>query len=135
MFERNFLNQKPDLEKMFDAHSISKTEKLFLDKLEKKLCEKIIRQVRFGRWVVDGLTENSGIVIEYDGKQNHESKEKKQKDEMRDQELVLTYQVKAIYRLLWFDFINDYEEYLQALDKAVDLATDDIKILRKLWIN
>lgn len=131
MENSNLIRSKPDLENMLKIHSISKSEKAYLDGLERKLGEKIIRQVKFGKWLVDGLTEYSGVVIEFDGDLNHQSEQKQLKDEMRDRELIQDYQIKAIYRLAWFDFIKNYQDYLVAMDRAVEFSAKDIKTLIK----
>ena len=129
-YPKNFTNQKPNLEKMYKLHSVSKTEKAYLDGLEQKLGQKIIRQVVFGKWLVDGLLTNSNVIIEYDGPQNHQSPEKQLKDEKRDDEfLKMGFQ---IYRLQWYEFVKDSKLYQKALQNAVEFSAKDIKTLIQL---
>jgi len=121
------IRQKPNLENLFKIHSVSKTEKAFLDGLEQKLGQNIIRQVKFGKWLVDGLLTNQNIIVEYDGPRNHQSPEKQAKDQKRDDEfLEMGFQ---IYRLQWFQFERDFELYQKALEKAVEFSAKDIQIL------
>lgn len=129
-YPKNFTNQKPNLERMYKLHSVSKTEKAYLDGLEQKLGQKIIRQVVFGKWLVDGLLTNSNVIIEYDGPQNHQSPEKQLKDERRDDEfLKMGFQ---IYRLQWYEFVRDSKLYQKALKNAVEFSAKDISILIQL---
>ena len=129
-YPKNFTNQKPNLERMYKLHSVSKTEKAYLDGLEQKLGQKIIRQVVFGKWLVDGLLTNSNVIIEYDGPQNHQSPEKQIKDERRDDEfLKMGFQ---IYRLQWYEFVKDSKLYQKALQNAVEFSAKDISILIQL---
>ena len=129
-YPKNFTNQKPNLERMYKLHSVSKTEKAYLDGLEQKLGQKIIRQVVFGKWLVDGLLTNSNVSIEYDGPQNHQSPEKQLKDEKRDDEfLKMGFQ---IYRLQWYEFVKDSKLYQKALQNAVEFSAKDIKTLIQL---
>lgn len=129
-YPKNFTNQKPNLERMYKLHSVSKTEKAYLDGLEQKLGQKIIRQVVFGKWLVDGLLTNSNVIIEYDGPQNHQSPEKQLKDERRDDEfLKMGFQ---IYRLQWYEFVKDSKLYQKALQNAVEFSAKDISILIQL---
>lgn len=129
-YPKNFTNQKPNLERMYKLHSVSKTEKAYLDGLEQKLGQKIIRQVVFGKWLVDGLLTNSNVIIEYDGPQNHQSPEKQIKDERRDDEfLKMGFQ---IYRLQWYEFVRDSKLYQKALKNAVEFSAKDISILIQL---
>ena len=129
-YPKNFTNQKPNLERMYKLHSVSKTEKAYLDGLEQKLGQKIIRQVVFGKWLVDGLLTNSNVIIEYDGPQNHQSPEKQLKDEKRDDEfLKMGFQ---IYRLQWYEFVKDSKLYQKALQNAVEFSAKDINILIQL---
>ena len=115
---------------MHKLHSLSKTEKAYLDGLEQKLGQKIIRQVVFGKWLVDGLLTNSNVIIEYDGPQNHQSPEKQIKDERRDDEfLKMGFQ---IYRLQWYEFVKDSKLYQKALKNAVEFSAKDISILIQL---
>ena len=129
-YPKNFTNQKPNLERMYKLHSVSKTEKAYLDGLEQKLGQKIIRQVVFGKWLVDGLLTNSNVIIEYDGPQNHQSPEKQLKDERRDDEfLKMGFQ---IYRLQWYEFVKDSKLYQKALQNAVEFSAKDISMLIQL---
>ena len=129
-YPKNFTNQKPNLERMYKLHSVSKTEKAYLDGLEQKLGQKIIRQVVFGKWLVDGLLTNSNVIVEYDGPQNHQSPEKQLKDERRDDEfLKMGFQ---IYRLQWYEFVKDSKLYQKALQNAVEFSAKDIKTLIQL---
>lgn len=129
-YPKNFTNQKPNLERMYKLHSVSKTEKAYLDGLEQKLGQKIIRQVVFGKWLVDGLLTNSNVIVEYDGPQNHQSPEKQLKDERRDDEfLKMGFQ---IYRLQWYEFVKDSKLYQKALQNAVEFSAKDISILIQL---
>ena len=129
-YPKNFTNQKPNLERMYKLHSVSKTEKAYLDGLEQKLGQKIIRQVVFGKWLVDGLLTNSNVIVEYDGPQNHQSPEKQLKDERRDDEfLKMGFQ---IYRLQWYEFVKDSKLYQKALQNAVEFSAKDINILIQL---
>lgn len=129
-YPKSFTSQKPNLEKMYKLHSVSKTEKAVLDGLEQKLGQKIIRQVVFGKWLVDGLLTNSNVIVEYDGPQNHQSPEKQLKDQRRDDEfLKLGFQ---IYRLQWFEFEKDFRLYQKQLQNAVEFSAKDILILIQL---
>lgn len=129
-YPKNYTDQKPNLERMHKLHSVSKTEKAYLDGLEQKLGQKIIRQVVFGKWLVDGLLTNSNVIIEYDGPQNHQSPEKQLKDERRDDEfLKMGFQ---IYRLQWYEFVKDSKLYQKALQNAVEFSAKDISILIQL---
>lgn len=126
----NLIRKKPDLEKLFRIHSVSKTEKAYLDGLEYKLGQQIIRQVRFGRWLLDGLLATNNIIIEFDGQQNHQSPEKQAKDEKRDDKfLKIGF---SIHRLQWFEFERDYRLYQLALKKVVETSANHIKTLIKL---
>jgi very-short-patch-repair endonuclease len=124
------LSQRPNLEELFKVGSISKTEKLFFDITEQELGEAIIRQVRFGKWLVDAITEQSGVVMEFDGPRNHQSPEKQAKDERRDRELFQNYKIDIIYRLLWFDWVI-FQEYHKAVEEAAKRTAKDIKTLIK----
>ena len=129
-YPKSLINQKPNLEKLYQAHSVSKTEKAFLDGLEQKLGEKIIRQVNFGKWFLDGLLTNSNVIIEYDGPENHQSQKNQKKDLVRDREfLKMGFQ---IYRLQWFEFEKNYQNYQKQLQKAVEFSARDISILIQL---
>jgi len=124
---KNHLKEKPNLEKLFKLGSVSKTEKAYLDGLEKKLGQKIIRQVVFGKWVIDGLLANSNVIVEYDGPENHQSTQKQEKDLIRDREfLEMGFQ---IYRLQWYDFEKDYQLYQKQLNEAVEFSAKDIQTL------
>jgi very-short-patch-repair endonuclease len=124
------IRQKPNLERLFQKHSVSKTEKAYLDGLEQELGQQIIRQVVFGKWLVDGLLANQNIIVEYDGPQNHQSPEKQLKDQRRDDEfLKMGF---SIYRLQWFKFERDFELYQKQLQNAVEFSAKDIKTLIQL---
>lgn len=124
------IRQKPNLERLFQKHSVSKTEKAYLDGLEQELGQQIIRQVVFGKWLVDGLLANQNIIVEYDGPQNHQSPEKQLKDEKRDDEfLKMGF---SIYRLQWFKFERDSKLYQKQLQNAVEFSAKDIKTLIQL---
>jgi len=121
------IQQKPNLENLFKIQSISKTEKAFLDGLEQELGQQIIRQVVFGKWLVDGLLTNSNVIIEYDGPENHQSQKNQKKDLARDCEfLKMGFQ---IYRLQWFEFEKNYQLYQKQLQKAIEFSAKDISIL------
>jgi very-short-patch-repair endonuclease len=121
------IRQKPNLENLFKIQSVSKTEKAFLDGLEQKLGQNIIRQVVFGKWLVDGLLTNSNLIVEYDGPQNHQSQKNQNKDLFRDREfLKMGFQ---IYRLQWFEFEKNYQNYQKQLQKAIEFSAKDISIL------
>lgn len=126
-YPKSQINQKPNLEKLYQVHSVSKTEKDYLDGLEQKLGQKIIRQVVFGKWLVDGLLTNSNVIIEYDGPENHQSQKNQKKDLARDREfLKIGFR---IYRLQWFEFEKNYQLYQKQLKKAVEFSAKDIQIL------
>ncbi len=121
------IQQKPNLENLFKIQSVSKTEKAFLDGLEQELGQQIIRQVVFGKWLVDGLLTNSNVIIEYDGPENHQSQKNQKKDLARDCEfLKMGFQ---IYRLQWFEFEKNYQLYQKQLQKAIEFSAKDISIL------
>jgi very-short-patch-repair endonuclease len=129
-YPKSLINQKPNLEKLYQVHSVSKTEKAYLDGLEQKLGEKIIRQVKFGKWFLDGLLTNSNVIIEYDGPENHQSQKNQNKDLARDREfLKMGFQ---IYRLQWFEFEKNYQNYQKQLQKVVEFSARDISILIQL---
>lgn len=126
-YPKSQINQKPNLEKLYQVNSVSKTEKAYLDGLEQKLGQKIIRQVNFGKWLLDGLLTNQNIILEYDGPQNHQSQKNQNKDLARDREfLKMGFQ---IYRLQWFEFEKNYGLYQKQLKKAVEFSAKDIAIL------
>ena len=126
-YPKSQINQKPNLEKLYQVNSVSKTEKAYLDGLEQKLGQKIIRQVNFGKWLLDGLLTNQNIILEYDGPQNHQSQKNQNKDLARDREfLKMGFQ---IYRLQWFEFEKNYQLYQKQLQKAVEFSAKDISIL------
>jgi len=125
------IDSKPDLEKMFQIGSISKTEKAFLDALEVQLGLKIERQVKFGNYIlVDGVPGDWKIAIEYDGPQNHQSPEKQEKDKKRDR--VLMAKGYSVSRLQWFDFEKDSGKYKLILQNEVKEASRAIKMLINL---
>ena len=129
-YSRSQVDQKPNLENLYNQTGISKTEKAFLDGLEIKLGQKIIRQASFGKWLLDGLLANRNIVIEYDGPENHQDQKKQDKDWRRDKELLAKGFI--VYRLQWFDFIKDYNLYQKALRNCIEFSAKDINILIQL---
>lgn len=122
-------NNKQRLEKLLKEGSISKTERAFLNSLETKLQIPIHRQVKFGKYLLDGKLAGYRICIEFDGKENHESQIKTEKDYNRD--LLLLKAGFSIYRMQWFDFV-DYSLWQKEVDKQAEIAQRVIKILIKL---
>jgi len=130
-YPKSQIDSKPNLEKMFQIGSISKTEKAFLDALEIRLGLKIERQVKFGNYIlIDGVAGDWKIAIEYDGPKNHQSPEKQEKDQKRDR--ILMAKGYSIYRLQWFDFEKDFGKYQSILQNEVNEASRAIKMLINL---
>lgn len=134
MFEISNLHQKPNLELLQNQKKISKTEKRYLDGLENELGLKINRQVLFPsgqgwNYTLDGVIEDSQVVIEYDGAENHESEIKQHKDNKRD--LILLKNGFSVYRFQWFGLVPR-SEYQTALNQAIKDSSREIKILLKL---
>lgn len=131
MYEKNRLSQKPNLEKLYEKKSISKTEKALLDKIEVLLNLKIDRQVLFAdkKIIVDGVVEGTKIVVEYDGPENHKSQEKQNKDKERDRWLLEN--GFSIYRLQWFEQIP-FRFWTAEIERQAAIATRIINNLIKL---